>query len=138
MSDSTKKTTVYYVEFFAPGSFVAESWTQKIKSPDPHMVKWPKDAYAFQMHQRDEIHDGGETFLGKSKRIGPTYYHPDSKVETLAEVRGNPKASRTLIENMECNKWNRIVWTRWGNWPQPYDPKDDVVLTSAKMAEESA
>ena len=50
------------------------------------------------------------------------YYHPDSKVEDLKEVEQNPNATDTLIRNIKNNGWDRIIWTRWGNWPQPFNP----------------
>jgi hypothetical protein len=29
---------------------------------------------------------------------------------------------------MECNGWKQMVWTRWGNWPQPFEPERMEVL----------
>ena len=39
-----------------------------------------------------------------------------------------PRATPILISNMECNDWKQIIWTRWGNWPQPFDPATAEVL----------
>lgn len=122
------KRTVYYVTFTAPGAFVAESWKREVSSPDPHKVEWPGNAYAFTMHKREDAIDGDTVYIGQPQQIGPTYYHPDSKVETLAEVRLNQKATPILISNMECNRWSHIIWSRWGNWPQPFDPAESEVL----------
>lgn len=46
----------------------------------------------------------------------------------LEEVKANPKCGPALISNMKCNGWNRVVWTRWGNWPQPFYDGKVVIL----------
>jgi hypothetical protein len=122
------KETVYYARFWSPGSFVAEDWTKPISTPDPRKVEWPDRAYAFSIHKREDVVDGDKRYKGKPEQIGPLYYHPDSKVESLAEVRKNRKATDILISNMECNGWKQMVWTRWGNWPQPFEPERMEVL----------
>lgn len=119
-----------FVTFMCPGSFVGEQYSRDV-GPDFNQfdMDWPDDAYAFTLNERVDVVDGSETFNGKSAQIGPIYYHPDSKVETLDEIRVNPKAQRgCLIENMVCNKWDLIVWSRWGNWPQPFDAEKMCVL----------
>lgn len=123
-----QKRTIYYVTFMAPGSFVAESWKREVPSPDPRKVKWPGNAYAFTMHQREDVIDGETVYNGQPQQIGKTYYHPDSKVQSLDEARTDPRATPILISNMECNDWKQIIWTRWGNWPQPFDPATAEVL----------
>lgn len=91
-------------------------------------MKWPDNAYAFAVIRRTDIVDGTERFKGKVEQVGPHYYHPDSKIETFAEVEKNPHATRILLDNMRCNKWDKLVWARWGNWPQPYREGEIVVL----------
>lgn len=122
------KRIVHFVIFEAPGAFVAESFKREVAGPDPLAVEWPENAYAFRLFRREDVIDGDDTYTGKSQQIGKTYYHPDSKVETLAKVRANPKASPTLISNMVGNGWEQIVWSRWGNWPQPFEAADSEVL----------
>jgi hypothetical protein len=123
-----EKITTHYVTFESPGSFVAESWKQAVAGPDPRKVEWPENAYAFRLFKREDVIDGGKVYTGKSEQIGKLYYHPDSVVQSLDEARANPKATPVLISNMECNHWDQIVWTRWGNWPQPFDPATTEVL----------
>jgi hypothetical protein len=123
-----EKRTRYYANFLAPGSFVAENWTVEVASADPRAVHWPDSAYAFTLHSQDEIVYEGVTYRADRKQIGKTFYHPASKVESLSEARNNPNATRTLISNMEGNRWAHIVWTRWGNWPQPFDTATAEVL----------
>ena len=124
------KETVRYVRFLAPGSFVANEWTRPVETIDPGAVEWPDNAYAFSLHERIDVIDGDQRFEGEAKQIGPTYYHPDSKVETIGEVERNPNAGRILVRNMRCNGWMKIVWSRWGNWPQPFDPDKHFILPS--------
>lgn len=124
-----KKEIKRWAKFWAPGSFFAEDWTESVDSLDPNKIKFPENAYAFELYEREDIIEGKERYEGKSKKIGPTYYHPDSKIETLEQVRVNPKATGgCLVDNMVGNKWSHIIWTRWGNWPQPYDAKKIKVL----------
>jgi hypothetical protein len=115
------KETVYYARFLSPGAFVTEDWTSPIDSPDPRKVAWPDNAYAFSLHKREDVVDGDKRYEGKPEQVGPLYYHPDSFVQSLDEVRTNPKATSTLISNMKCNRWAQVIWTRWGNWPQPFE-----------------
>jgi hypothetical protein len=122
------KETVFYACFLSPGSFVAENWTQPIDTPDPRKVGWPENAYAFSIHKREDVIDGERRYEGKAEQVGPLYYHPDSFVQTLDEARANPKASKILISNMEINEWWQIIWTRWGNWPQPFEPDRMEIL----------
>lgn len=124
-----KKILKHFVTFYSPGSFCADTWTEDVCDVSPDKIKFPDRAYYFTMHKQEDVVDGATVYKGESKQVGPRYYHPDSKVETLEQVRINPKASKTLIENMEYNRWEKIVWSRWGNWPQPFDDAKDVVLT---------
>lgn len=122
------KVTVFTVTFYAPGSFVAETWSREVAGPEPEAVEWPENAYAFRMSMREDVLDGPQRYKGPSHDLGPMYYHPDSKVETAEQVQANPKATRTLLDNMRCNGWHALIWTRWGNWPQPFDADQMAVL----------
>lgn len=131
------RITKRFVRFMAPGAFVAEDWSRPVETLDPNAVQWPDNAYCFSLHERIDVMDGPEVFTGPAKKVGPTYFHPDSVVESLEQVRANPKATRTLIANMEGNRWSHIVWSRWGNWPQPFDPAQDVVLKAGAAWKEA-
>lgn len=123
------KQMKYWVIFYTPGSFVADTWTKDYaKLPQPHEVEIPENAYAFQIYQRTDIVEDGKTYKGDAEQIGKTYYHPDSLVTNLEQTKNHKNASEILIRNMECNKWESVVWTRWGNWPQPYDDKKMEVI----------
>lgn len=119
-----------FVVFWAPGLFFGEARTQDVESADPLAVEWPDDAYAFTMHEREDVVDGEKIYEGEPVQVGPMYYHPDSKIETLEEVKRNPNKGAALVSNMENNGWDHIIWTRWGNWPQPFKEGKSVVLTA--------
>ena len=124
------KHTVHYVIFWSPGSFVANEQTMTVQTSDPRKVAWPDNAYAFRLFRREDVIDGDKTYEGKPEQIGPIYYHPASVVQSLDEVRANPRATPILLDNMRFNGWEQIIWTRWMNWPQHFDPATMEILTS--------
>jgi hypothetical protein len=121
-----KKITVLFVQFFYQGLMFAETSTQDVENLDPYSVVWPDHAYAFTMHRREDVIDGKSVYTGVSYQIGGTYYHHDSKVETLDEVRKRPDC-KILIQNMESNGWDLVVWNRFGGFPQPFGDRDVVL-----------
>lgn len=128
------KVTVNTLTFHFPGLVVGESVSHESTMPiDPAKVEWPENAYAFSIGERIDVHDGSEVFKGEHRQIGPVYYHPDSVVQTVEDVeagRGLARNKKTdiLLINMRGNGWDRVVWSRWGNWPQPYDPDKHQIL----------
>lgn len=122
------RETKRWVTFYSPGSFFENDWTQDIfGEPDPKDISWPDNAHAFTVHEREDIIEGEERFKGETKQIGPRYYHPESRVETLAQVERNPNSTDILIRNMKANKWDKVIWSRWGNHPQPMNDKTLVL-----------
>lgn len=122
-----KKITKCYVTYMSPGSFVSNTWNVDIPlGCDHNDIDWPDNAYAFSIHERTDVVDGDAIFTGEPIQIGPLYYHPDSKAETLAQVKRNPKATRTLITNMESNRWSKVVWTRFGG-VQTFGPETEIL-----------
>ena len=120
---------------FRSGSFCANDWTVPVESADPLAVKWPDNAYAFTLHERTDVINGPEKFIGEARQIGPMYYHPDSKIKTLAEVMAAARHDdRILISNMRGNKWDAVIYSRWGNWPQPYDADKVCILGAARRS----
>lgn len=117
-----KKQTKHYAEFFAPGSFVANTWTADCDESGPD--EWPENAYAYQVYRRIDVVDGDDVYQGKAEKVGKLVYHPDSTITSLAKVKAMPveQRGRALLSNMECNRWESVIWTRWGNWPQPWEP----------------
>jgi hypothetical protein len=125
---ATTKKIRRFVEFLSPNVFVAESSMREVDSIDPKAVEWPANAYAFTMHEQEIIVDSGKEYVGELKQIGPTYFHPDSVVEDIETVALTRPKERILIANMRCNGWQKIVWSRWGTWPQPFDDQTCEVL----------
>lgn len=127
-----KKTVEFFARFWTPGLVFGEDWTQPIETDDPRAVTWPDRAYAFTLHRQEIVtDDAGARFEGTPTQVGKTYYHPDSKVLTLADVRAHPEFSKPgscLASNMECNRWSHVVLSRWGNWPQPFDSAKAEIL----------
>ena len=119
-----------YIRFYSPGSFTANTEDQSCDSllPLAEMVAWPERAYAFTLHQREDIINDEKTYRGEDEQIDPIYYHPDSQVTTLEETKNHRNATEILISNMEMNGWDAVVWTRWGNWPQPFDSTKHKVI----------
>jgi hypothetical protein len=116
------KEKKYWITYWMPGSFTANTSVKDCKElPLIAEVEWPENAYALTLHQREDAIDGEKVYKGESEQIGPMYYHPDSKVTTLEETKAHPHTTKTLISNMECNGWDAVIWTRWGNWPQPFE-----------------
>lgn len=124
-----EKVTVRYARFLTKGSFFAEEWTELVSSADPNDVVFPDGAYAFTMNERVDVVDGDDVYTGKASQIGPMYYHPDSKVVTFDELmsRNDPR-DRILLENMRCNGWSSMIYTRCGDWPQPYKKESMKIL----------
>jgi hypothetical protein len=34
---------------------------------------------------------------------------------------------------MRCNKWPSVIYSRWGNWPQPYEAGKCEVLAPGEL-----
>lgn len=119
-----KKVTVQYPVFYSPGSFTADSWSGEAVDGviDPRIVEFPANAYAFDICERtDVIDDDGTVFRGAVRTLRQ-YWHPASRVTTVADVKAmDDTKNNILVRNMECNGWSAVVWSRWNNWPQPWN-----------------
>ena len=120
-----RTSTEFIAVYFYAGTICANTSETVFNSlEEVTLADWPNRAYAYKLYQQDIVTDTGTGKVYRCDRTevdGKLYYHPDSKVETLEQVRNNPNATEILIRNMECNGWDSIVWTRYGNWPQPFD-----------------
>lgn len=132
MEGMMHKTTHYYVRFNAPGTFFGESFygVESDTPIAPEDVVFPDNAYAFTICTRTDVTDEeGTVYRGKVQDTGKEYWHPASRITTVSYVEAmrDPKNS-ILLDNMRCNKWDAVIWTRWNNWPQPYRPAEMEVL----------
>lgn len=115
------KRTETYLTFSYAGSFVAETTRVRTLSTDPALISWPDGAYSVRFSQREVIDHEGVLFVGKETDVSKILYRPGSTIKTLDEIKalGNPR-DEILISNMECNGWPSMIFTCFGNWPQPY------------------
>lgn len=123
----------HFVTFYSPGNFVAETTTKPIG-------KWHKDIaikiskaikerhgalpYGFCFTCREN--DG--TALDSKEIARSRMYYLGGDVLTLQEVKEKMPNERTLISNMECNGWDKVVINRNSyKWTQPLKGKDEVL-----------
>ena len=119
----------YWVLFEHVDSFFADHSKQVFdKMPDLNKIKWPETAYAFTIFKREYIVYGGKRYKADLEQVGKKYYHPESRIEDLEQVKTNPFATKILIDNMKRNGWDKIIWTRFGNFPQPYIEEEIEIL----------
>jgi hypothetical protein len=125
-----KKVKSRWIRFFSPGSFVSNETDVVVNDIFTQAcdIEFPDNAYAFKVFEREDVVDGDSTFHGKPKQIGKTYYHPDSFVRTAGQIESMDGDWKILLSNMRCNDWEYVVFTRWGNWPQRYDPNSCEIL----------
>lgn len=131
--------TAHFVEFYSPGTFVAETSAKPIDSWDVEVaMKMARDIkerhaavpYGFRFTTRTRKDDELDS---KQTAQSPTYFL-GGKVETLAEVKARATdKEQILVSNMECNHYDRIITNNnsW-RWTQPLKA-DDVVLDWEKQ-----
>lgn len=124
-----EKKTVYFVTYYSPGTFFFNEWDEVVESTDPDQIVWPDNAFSFTLHKREDVHDNDQIYRGTPEQLGGYFFHPDSKVETIEEVLKNPNSNNILKLNVEANNWTHIAWSRWNNYPTPFNPHKDKVLS---------
>ena len=105
----------HFVIFFSPGSFVSEQTEKPIESWDVEkaveLLKEIKERYGATPYGFCFTTRGRNSDDLDSKEISRSgMYYLGGKVLTLQDVkaRNNPD-DRTLIFNMECNKYERVI-----------------------------
>lgn len=121
----SESITRHYVTFYYPGTIVAETEDRPVESRDPAKLDLPSGAYAFYFFDRVETTVDGEKLEGKKKNISGTYY-PNGKICTQADVKAMGPTARILLQNMESNKWDRVVMPPNGRFCQPLKDADVV------------
>lgn len=132
--------TQHKVTFMSPGTFVSESSTKSIETPDVKVaVQMARDIverhgarpYGFYFETfatLPPVTDAeGNTFEVKSKKLksSGTYYLSGAVVRSLKEVQREQPGS-ILAENMRCNRWNFVIGIR-GGWTVPMNEEDAVL-----------
>lgn len=123
-----KKVLKKWIKFYRPGTLFSEDWNVEVdEHPALEDIEWPESAYLARMCQREDVVEGDTEFKGKLEYVGKSIFHPNSQVMAFEDVKNDSRATDILVSNMKCNKWSHVVWSRWGNCPQPFDPEKDVV-----------
>lgn len=132
-----RKRTQWYVEYLYRGTVFGESsWSTPQDAPIvPENVEWTSGSYAFRICERtDGIDDDGMEYRGRVSKSGE-FWHPDSKVTTFDNLRAiNDPQDRILLDNMAANKWGAVIWTRFGDWPRPYNGDTMTILAHQEAA----
>jgi hypothetical protein len=129
--DDMKK---HFVIFMSPGTFVAEqtekpiaSWNVKkaVEMSKKIIERYNAKPYGFYFTTRERKDNELDSKVVKSSGM----YYLGGKIITLEELkaRKSPNDS-TLISNMECNDWDKVVETNnsW-RWIQPLRKGDKIV-----------
>jgi len=124
----------HFVEFFSPGTFVAETTTLPIESWDANEAR----TIASGVRERYGATPYGFRFLtraredseldGRAVATSPMHYL-GGRILSLADVEArNDPADRILISNMRANGWDRVIEnTNSYRWVQPFG-KNDILL----------
>jgi hypothetical protein len=127
-------TEKLYIEILYPGSLVTETERKlvRMKEPEKHAKTLKPLAFGFRYVQVTEA-----KVLGEGKAVLKEKYRPGTfyigKVLTLAEVKAlkPPDRYEILVSNMECNKWDKVVQCRTGNF-QSFEKNDKVITLKEK------
>ena len=112
-----------YIEFFYPGSFFPETTKRPVDDRRP-IASPPDGVYGYRFFAREEVRQGGEVLSGKEKDYSGMTYFGD--VLTADDIEKLPGDHKTLLINMWCNNWPRVVCTVRGNF-QPLQDADMCV-----------
>ncbi|GEM_PF-4666987 len=114
----------HYVREYYPGIMVSDSNVKEIESREAY--KSGDNCYAYQFYDvmEDEVEVDGKMVKRSTTAFNtsPTYYK--GTVKTIEEIAVEQPGS-ILYENMRCNKWNRVVTTRYG---QAFPLKEEDIV----------
>jgi len=123
-------TTKHFARFYYIGSLVAS--TKDIELPAelrPEEIEFPKYAYCFNLYKVITIEDDGILYKSDPISSDRFYWHPDSYITDYYEVKQcHTERGKYLLDNMERNGWERMIWTRYKDFPLPYNPDTDIIL----------
>jgi hypothetical protein len=124
----------HYVIFFSPGTFMAEETEKEINKWDIEAAKTTSK----EIQERYGAVPYGFVFVTRKRKRNEMYpktiktsnmYYLGGKIETLEEIKlRNNSEDKTLISNMECNGYDKVVVnTNSWKWTMPLK-KDDIIL----------
>ena len=102
----------HYVEYLYPGICVSETSTREVAERNAALIAIPDRSFGFRFFSREEVELDGEVLVGKPKDYSNWIYEGEEL--TLAQVKKRYPDKDTLISNMECNGYDRVVMTRFG------------------------
>jgi len=123
----------HYVTMFYPGAFFSEDSTREVGHRDFKRIRPPKDCFAFQFFDQEEVQVemDGEVLKGKPKNHSKRYY-PNAVFVTLKEAKGiQDRDGGHLYDNLAGNGYKFGIKTQCGNY-QSYDKGDILYDTSTK------
>jgi hypothetical protein len=105
----------HFIEFYSPGTIISETNLIEINSWDVNKaVELSKNIV-----QRHNSKPYGFKFITKSRNEydldskiikQSNFYYLGGKIKTLTELKAeNNQKDKILINNMECNGWNKII-----------------------------
>jgi len=104
----------YFVEYLQPGILMAETYNKEI--PAREIQYAPENCPGFRFYDREVVELDGEELQGKPKNYS-NYFYRGTEL-TLEKVKETMSDHRILIENMECNHYDRVVQIKNGQiWP---------------------
>ena len=116
----------HYVVRFYGGAFLAETSEEEIKVRDPKKIKYKKYSYGFYFFDREISKSKlGNVLESEKLNISGTYFYA-GRLLTLKDVKTKMSDRKTLISNMECNHWNKVVETTIG-WMLPFEKGDFLI-----------
>lgn len=135
------QVTQHFVEFHSPGTLVAETTSLPIDSYDVNKAvemaksvtaRYNARPFGFRFITRERGDDDLDSHVSETS----CFYHLGGKIRTLKELqaKGDPR-DETLISNMECNGWERVVEnTNSWRWMSLFDDSD--VILDVSLSEE--
>lgn len=116
----------HYVEFLTPGLIVSNSSVEEIAERDPNKVELSDGCFGFRFFDRTEVVVDGETLTGSRKNVSGWYYKGEKMTLDQVKAVNNIGEYNILISNMECNHWDAVVKTDFGQFMELH--KNDVVI----------
>jgi hypothetical protein len=117
----------HYAEYYHPGIIVSETSLVEVPERNPALIAQKQGSYGFRFFDRKVvIADEGEELSGARKNVSGMYYWPDCDIMDIEAARAWKGGDSILVRNMECNGYDKVVNTPFG---QSFPLRDgDVVL----------
>ena len=126
----------HFVEFYSPGSFVAERTTRRIGSWDldraVEMSRGIKERhgsrpYGFRFQTRGRSQEELDSRIIEKSGF---YWLPGARILTIEEIRADPAPYGKTLDNMEMNGWECVVHSAAGGYSVTIPHHDDDVILS--------